>query len=278
LVSPSGGWYKVVPADFSLAVVSNLLALCHLESKNLTKPQYAAAPDKDLVHFEMKNQNGRRLHSLDIAPNLGWISYFDNSSDYQKIQPAPSEDQVLDLAFDILFRAGIDRAQVLRKPKKYNVTTMQAGDAPEIISERSVYLVRRIDGINERGFCFTSDFGCEENEPKLKSFDLNWRNLTPYEARQVATTNEMADFIRNSLGRIPFTDFDTESLKHAKKLTVTTFFPLYYNQYGFKPVEFEFPYAAMDVVADMGDGHTMSFPMNCPLLSTNLQINYSSNF
>jgi hypothetical protein len=262
--------YKVVPADFSMVVVSNLLTFCHLESKNLTKPQYAAAPDKDLAHFEIQNPSKRILHSLDIAPNLGWISYYGNTSDIHKMQPAPSEDQVIDLSFDILFLAGIDRSQVLRKPKNYTVTTTQVGDKPEIISERSVFLVRRIDGINERGFCFTADFACEDNEPKLKSFDLNWRNLTPYEARQVATTNEMADFIRNGLGRIPFTDFDTESLKHAKKLTVTTFFPLYYNQYGFKPVEYEFPYAAMDVVADMGNGHTVSFPVNCPMLSTNL--------
>jgi hypothetical protein len=267
---PKDLWiYKVVPADFSMAVVSNLLTLCHLESKNLAKRDYMPAPDKDLVHFEIKNQNKRRLHSLDIAPNLGWISYDDNSSDYRKIQPAPSEDQVVDLAFDILFLAGIDRSQVLRKPKNFRVTTMQTGDAPEIISERSVFLVRKIDGINERGFCFTADYGSENNEPKLKSFDLNWRNLSPYEARQVATTNQIADFIRNGMARVPIMDFDTESLKHAKKLIVTTFFPLYYNQYGFKPVEYEFPYAAMDVVADMGNGHTVSFPVNCPMLSTN---------
>jgi hypothetical protein len=267
---PRNLWvYKVVPANFSMVVVSNLLTLSHLESKNLTKRDYSPAPDKDLVHFEIQNQNKRRLHSLDIAPNLGWINYEDNSSDYRKLQPAPSEEQVIDLAFDILFLSGIDRSQVLRKPKNFTVTTVQAGNDPEVVSERSVFLVRRIDGINERGFCFTADYASENNEPKLKSFDLNWRNLTPYEARQVATTNEMADFIRNGMARIPIIDFDTESIKHAKKLTLTTFFPLYYNQFGFKPVEYEFPYAAMDIIADLGDGHTMSFPINCPMLSTN---------
>jgi hypothetical protein len=66
---------------------------------------------------------------------------------------------------------------------------------------------------------------------------------------------------------IPLQEVDLDALRHAKKLTVTTFFPLYYNKPGFNKVDFEYPYVVMDIVADIGDGKTISFAMNCPLLS-----------
>jgi hypothetical protein len=78
--------------------------------------------------------------------------------------------------------------------------------------------------------------------------------------------DEMTDFIKSGKATIPMLDVDFDTLKQAKKLTVTTFFPLYYNQQGFNQVEFEYPYAVMDIVADIGNGKTMSFSMNCPLL------------
>ena len=260
--------YKVIPQTFSMAGVSNLLTLCELESKDFLKRPNPLIPDKDLVRFQTQTIGGRTLHSLEIAPNLGWIHYQNTSENTVKYETAPSNERITDLAFNILFQIGIDRSLILPTAKNYSFATTQVDNNPEIISSRSVFLVRKIDGINERGFCFMADYGNHNKEPMLLSFDLNWRNLTSYESGKVATINEMSDFIKNGKCYMPEQSIDLDMLKRAKKLTVTTFFPLYYNQLGFKKVDFEYPYAVMDIVADMGDNKTISFALNCPILST----------
>jgi hypothetical protein len=266
---PKDLWvYKVVPQTFSMATVSNLLSLSGLEPKNLTKPG-GAIPDKDYVRFQIQNSTGRTLHCLGIAPNLGWIYYQDNSADYRdKIEPAPNSEVITKLAFDILSKVGIDRSQVLTSTN-FPIGTTQVGNDPEVISRRSIVLVRKIGGIKERGFCFMAEYGSYHGKPKLLEFDLNWRNLLPYESHPVAGTNEMNNFIRSGRATIPPQDIDFDTLKHAKKLMVTTFFPLYYNKPGFDKVDYEYPFVVMDIVADIGDGQTISFAMNCPILSTN---------
>jgi hypothetical protein len=269
---PKGLWvYKILPQTFSAAVIANLLKLSDLESNNLlTEPTDELIPDKNFIRFAILNQKGRHLHSLDIAPNLGWICYEDNSGDYHdKIEPAPSEVKVKNLAYDILFQAGIDNSQVLHASTNFPIGSMKVGNGPEVISSRSIVLVRKIGGINERGFCFRAEFGTHNREPKLLEFDLNWRNLLPYEARRVATKYEMIEFIKNGKTTTSFSEVDINTLKHSKKLTVTTFFPLYYNKPGFYQVDYEYPYVVMDIVADISDKQTVSFSLNCPLLSTN---------
>ena len=264
---PENLWiYKVVPQKFSMAVLTNILSACHLSTKNRSTPEQIPPEDKDYIRFQIQNENGRILHSLDVAPNLGWFHYENNSWNYyDKVAPAPSMEKIVDMSLDILREAGIDFSLVSGKPRKYTESTTELGTNAAVISARDVFFHRKIDGIPQNGFCLETQYGTISNQPTLFKLEINWRNLSPYILRQTAFTNQLNDFIRNGKSTIQFYDFDTNTLKDCKQLTVTTFFPLYYNTYGFKSVNYVYPYCVMDIVGTLENGNTVSFPINCPL-------------
>ncbi len=109
---PRGLWvYKTIPQNFSMAVVSNLMAIGGFEWKNLSKSPRSPLLDKNLIHFQ------KSTGYLNIAPTLGWIEYCPNESNDPRapVVNVPDKAEVEKLALDILFQIGIDRSLLCGK-------------------------------------------------------------------------------------------------------------------------------------------------------------------
>ncbi len=264
---PKNLWvYKVIPQSFPMAVLSNLLNLCELKSVNMTKPANFPVSDKHGIRFATYSPSGTTIRSLDIAPNNGWIDYHNNSDATIRKGVAPTNEIVRELALDILHQMGIDSSLV--SLKGYSEGTTKHDTNQPFISKRSISFFRKIEGLNEVGYCFYAKYTTHDKEPLLLDFELNWRNLLPHKSFRVATVGEINEFILSGKATIPPQNIDLNALKLATKYTVTTFFPVYYGQPAFKQIDFEFPFAAVDIVADCPEGKTLSFTMYCPILAT----------
>ena len=86
---PRDVWvYKVVPQEFSMAVVSNVMALCEFQFSNLHKTIDPDIEDKKLITFTDKKERWTRY--LEIAPTLGWIDYYAQSDPKAPTNGVPS--------------------------------------------------------------------------------------------------------------------------------------------------------------------------------------------
>jgi len=75
---PKALWvYRVIPQTFPAAVVSNLMAIGHLQANDTAKPPFNPLPDRNIMYFRDKKTKWN--HSLLIAPALGWVQYMDQS-------------------------------------------------------------------------------------------------------------------------------------------------------------------------------------------------------
>jgi hypothetical protein len=270
---PTALWvYRIYPQSFSLSVISNLLTIGKLQIHDRVKrlDSHLSSLDTNFMRFTVANDKGQTLHCLDVAPSLGWINYHDTSGNRtDPLEEAPAMEKSIQLANQCVFMAGIDRSLINPKPHRMSATTTQRGKSPETITERGVFLSRKVDGIDERGFCIFADYGMQNGEPKLMSLEINWRNLVPYKSYSVATTNDIIDFIKSGQATLPSQPEELYDLSKVKKLTITQFNPIYYSELGMYKMDFEYPYSEITVVADFGSTNTTTFYLNCPILSTN---------
>ncbi|HVU27511.1 MAG TPA: hypothetical protein VHG71_07205 [Verrucomicrobiae bacterium] len=259
---PDEAWvYRVVPQSFSDAVLTNLLSICDLHTfnrKNHLESKYLEF-DKNFMEFDQKYK------TLMIAPTVGWMHYEDAHYDTNiNFQTAPSRLEAIKLADDLAFQLGIDKSLINPIPDRMSETSNQTGNNPAVIIDRGAMLHRKIDGIEEKGFCLYSVFGTDKGQPVLKQFKLFYRNLEPCKKVSIADTNQIAEFIRQ--GKSTYT-FLPDNLPAIKKLVITKFYILYWS----KPImpndslDFEFPYA--DITAEAySDNATNTLYLYCPLL------------
>ncbi|HEY1718435.1 MAG TPA: hypothetical protein VGH42_09115 [Verrucomicrobiae bacterium] len=259
---PHGLWvYKVIPQDFSMAVISNAMAIGSFQARDIINPR-----DTNMIHFQDRKDNWRRR--LEIVPSEGWIGYLDQWETKEPLKNVPSEDEATKLAMDYLFQLGIDRSQFVRKAR-INPTTVirlhQGQKSPEEVVRREVVLNRCIDGVEQTVGSFRITFG---NNAKVEAFDLSWRNLQAYESHQLATANEIIGLIKGGQAVIPLPEFDFTQLDQAKKLTIAKITPYYWGEWPSDPQDFVYPFAQLEMTADLGNTN-FNFQLRCPILSTN---------
>jgi hypothetical protein len=219
-----------------------------------------------MIRFQDRKDNWRRR--LQIVPSEGWIGYLDQWETKEPVKNVPSEDEAAKLAIDYLFQLGIDRSQFVSKARVNPVTVIQlhqGQESPEEVVRREVVLNRCIDGVEQTVGSFRITFG---NNAKVEAFDLSWRNLQAYESHQLATSNEIIDFIKSGQAVIPLPEFDFTQLNQAKKLTVVKITPYYWGEWPSDPQDFVCPFAQLEMTADLG-GTNFNFQLRCPILSTN---------
>jgi hypothetical protein len=266
---PRGLWvYKVIPQTFSMAVVTNLMAIGGFEWKNLVKSPKSRLPDKDLFCFRDKKEYWTRC--LTIAPTIGWIEYFANDTDSKApVEDVPSKVEVEKLALDVLFQMGIDRSLLCYKRNGYEtIAGKLSRDGQKLttnVVSRGISYDRQIDGVRSGGIGFYIDF---ESHAKITRFWLEWRNLLPYAAHPTLTTNQIIDEIKAGHAIGTFSE-DLSGLDQVKKLTVVKMTPYYFDDELYKPFDFTYPYAELELVADFGNTNTTTLYLQCPILSTN---------
>jgi hypothetical protein len=267
---PKALWvYKVVPQEFPAAVVTNLLAIGHLQAKDTAKQPANLPLDRNLMYFRDKTTKWN--HSLLIAPTLGWIQYTDQSgSSRELVEGVPGDAEVETLALDCLFRLGIDRSLLADKPRSRYPAVQGKLDShgqklTEEVFQRGISFVRRIDGVMDAGKSFWIEFG---NRGKIKRFDLVWRSLSPHEIRPLALPNEVIAVIREGRAVAPMQDFDWTASLHATQLIITDVRLYYFDRPGIEPLDFMYPYAELELAAHFGTNMS-NFYLSCPILSTN---------
>lgn len=269
---PASLWvYKVIPQNFPMSVISNLMAIGEFRWRDLTKKTDPFVPDKNLIRFVDKKENWTRY--LEIAPTFGWIEFNadDNGSPKESVEGVPERDKVEKLALGVLFEMGIDRSLLCNMQNdSETIQGKLSHDGQKLttnVISRGISFGRRIDGVESRnGRCFKMDFG---NHAKIRNFSLSWRNLSPFESHPLATPDEIKDSIKGGHAVLPIQSYDWTDAENAKTLTVLEATPLYFDREGMKPLDFMYPYAALKVKADFGNSRTAIFYLECPILSTN---------
>lgn len=267
---PSGLWvYKVMPEAFSSAVVSNAMRLGEFKNQDLSKTGQPLLNDKHLIYFLNKNEYGKPRY-LFIAPTIGAMEYSSQKDYTAPVENVPSSEAAEKLARDILFQFGIDRSLLGERVKSgYDETTTKIDRQGNMLGEpqvivRGISFERRINGIPlSEAWCFLIHFG---SNGRIEDFKLRWRNLLPYKSNPTFTPSEIVELIKTGQSIFPPQagggDFD---ISKATKLTVEKITPRYFNGAGKEWLDFIYPYADLDMSAEIGAEKAI-FYLTCPLV------------
>jgi hypothetical protein len=261
---PEGLWiYKVIPRDFSMAVISNALAMSSLQMRNIVNPR-----DTNIIRFQDKANVWEANRILTITPASGHIEFNDKRSSMKIPEDVPNEKEAVKLAWHYLFLLGVDRSEVITPLRGHSDSEMRFNYKTgrllwKGIFQRTVGCDRRIDGLKAIGGNFNIVFG---SHATIKSFDLSWPALLPYECHPVAGQNEIINYIRRGQAVLPVVQFNFKKLSKTKRLTVTKITPYYF----YEPSEdgLFHPFAQLEVSANLGKTN-FNFQLRCPILSTN---------
>jgi hypothetical protein len=262
---PNALWvYQVRSGNmFSAPAFSNILSASQLKLINsVPVDPYFKAMDSNFMTLQIMNERGTILHSLNVAPNMGWVKYSDNFSDPNALLIAsPSEKETIELGKHCMFLFGIDRSLYNPIPRFMSVSTTTYKTQTNVITARGVAFSRKIDGIIEHGSCLYIEF---RGKNKILKFELNWRNLVPYKSYPIADTNDILQFIKsgNATWGIAPKQGDPS---HVQKFTITRFEPIYFSKPPMDKIGFEYPYAELTLQGQVGT-NTMQFYLHCPLM------------
>lgn len=258
--------YKIAPQSFSETAISNALALGSFRASSVLH-----SPDKKAVGWRDRGREDS-TRGLEIVSALGKMKYFDHQAEKAEYpaKDVPSFEEVDRLAMRYLQNLGGDTNQIVFKPvlrsfnEETHINTTNGHELVKFVYTRGASYVRQINGIP---FCgnsgrggFSIEFG---NHAKVSNFELSWRKLQPYKQYKTLSQQEIIDCIKK--GQSVINDIEGVS-KKAKKLTITGIFPRYQGEVSDKPQEFAFPYASIQVVADLGGTNTANFVLECPIL------------
>ena len=270
--------YKVVPGQFSNEVLSNLLRITLFKPVNMN-----LSTDRRTLSWRYHEPDGGLVRSLDVAPGLGWIHYINTEvkrdDSNHPVTGVPGYEEVDKLAAQYLHLLGGDSNQLCWQPKwrteldssSYDKRPWKGGRVvQQQVLLRGVMLCREIDGIRfcgsggGRGGIFIA-FG---NHAKLSDLQLNWRNLQAFQRCQTLTEDKIMKLIKAGKAVVPDPEStDLTELPNAKKLTIASLTPYYWGEIGGVQQDFVYPFAELQITADLTGTNTLTFVLDCPILS-----------
>jgi hypothetical protein len=267
---PRGMWiYKAVPQTFSMAVISNLVSICGFDWSNISKKPDSNISDKN--QFSFSDTPTRWTRHLIVAPTFGWVEFNADSDPKPTANGIPSREDAEKLGMDILFQLGIDRSLISNSHS--GIQTVQgklSNDGARLstnVISRGVTFTRMTDGFaSQNSATFMANF---ENHAKVQRLVLSWRNLIPFESHPTLTKDELLQSIKSGECKLPLQTADVSQLDKATKLTVKEINIRYFDIQGYKPLDFSYPFAAVKVLANLEGTNTVTFYLECPILSTN---------
>ena len=215
--------YKVVPQEFSDAVISNVMAIGPFTIADRKKlPAEALLLDKKAICFHSKDDS----RWLEILPTLGYIKYYDQNAEAitvsaikdvpEPIVGVPNESEATQLGLKYLRLLGIDNSEIARKAGTFELdahwakrsrqwTDQKTGKNIDEILDYGVFFTRQIDGMETSGFgdVFV-EFG---NNAKLHALEVSWRNLRPYQLfDQFVPPEQVVKSIKSGQIALPLVD------------------------------------------------------------------------
>ena len=272
--------YKVIPQQFSDAVISNAMAIGSFTMNDKVKlSAEALAIDKEAIGFRDKADE---LHWLNIMPTLGCIEYSDpraeagftwvvkNSVTNAVNVPAvgvPNQEETTQLGLKYLRLLGINIDEIARKPGTDDLdlhwskgtrgwTDQNTGKEIDELYDFGVFFTRRIDGIEMSGFGDVFiQFG---DNAKVSKLEVSWRNLQPYQLLDnFVTPEQIVKSIQS--GQTPLPRLEGWPLEEIKTLTITNATPRYSRGRKSKdePMDFVMPALQLEAIIDNGKTNTL---------------------
>jgi len=259
--------YKVIPQEFSDAVISNAIAIGSFTMKDKKKlPAEALAIDEKAICFMDKE----KTKSLEILPTLGYIKYYDEKAEARftssvkdvpsPIVGVPNETETTKLGLKYLRLLGIDIDEIARKPNSSDFdlhwakrsrewTDQKNKKGIDEVIEYGVFFTRRIDGIEGSGFGDVFiQFG---NNAKVSELVVSWRNLQPYQLLDnFVTPEQIVKSIQS--GQTPLPKLEEWPIDEIKTLTITNAAPRYGRKAGDDPMDYVVPALQLDAIIDNG--------------------------
>jgi hypothetical protein len=259
--------YKVIPQEFSEAVISNAMKIASFTMKDRKPAPKGWMPDgyKTLLF-----RNADETKYLMICPALGCIEYYDGNAEAKAVSavkdvPEPvvgvpdlAEATRLGLIYARLL--GIEVSHFARKAGScdfdlhWEITTrgwMNQTTKQWITNTQGfgVDFTRCIDGIEMTGFGDVSvNFG---NNAKLSQLKVSWRNLKPYQLLdKFITPDEIVASIQS--GRVRLPRLAGWPLDEIKTLTITNATPRYSRKPGDEAMDFVSPALQLGAILDNG--------------------------
>ena len=259
--------YKVIPQEFSDAVISNALALGSFTTNDKLKlPPEALAIDQKAMRFANKDSS----RELVIAPTLGYMEYSDENADAKMVSavkgipeavvgvPDLQEAERLGLKYARLL--GIEVNDFATKPgsrelEVHWIVTTRGWTDPKTknetdeIDDFGISFTRCIDGFPVSSFGdFEVFFG---NNAKVSKLIVSWRNLRPYELHDnLISPEQLVKSIEN--GHIPLPRLPDPLMSGIKTVTITNATPRYNRKAPDEPMDFVVPALQLDAVIDCG--------------------------
>jgi hypothetical protein len=274
---PSIVWvYKIIPQNFSTAVVSNLMALGPFTMADRTnivgQPPFK---DKRLLYF--RDKSGRK--ELGIFPPIGWIYFKDRNAEPKKkeVSTVPDDQKTLELGLQYVKRFGIDRSQLATKAdgsqlkivrdvgKRGHVASGSEDQTEEVIN-RGIFFIRRSDGIDFDGIGTRGGVYLNlGNDNKLARLEIVWKGIEPLHLYKTLAAKEIVSLIQS--GKTKW-DRSMPDWSSVKQITITDCVPYYRGVLGDdveqKVIE---PYAELAVTVDNND----TARLECPILGDRLK-------
>jgi hypothetical protein len=259
--------YKVVPQDFSEAVISNMMVVGSFTIADKKPLSHEASRiDKKALFFESHDAT----RWLAILPTLGYIDYYDRHAVAQAtstvkglpepVTGVPDLTQATQLGQTYLRSMGIDESLLARKPdsceldRHWEITSREWLNPATQTNVREIQsfaidFTRSIDGIPISGFGdLYVDFG---NKARIHKLQLSWRNLKPYRLLdRFITPDQIVDSLRSGRQKLP--PIEGWRSGEIKTLTITNAAPRYARKPGDEPMDFVSPSLQLDAIADNG--------------------------
>ncbi|MGO8764187.1 MAG: hypothetical protein ACLQSR_03515 [Limisphaerales bacterium] len=271
--------YRAIPRQFSNEIISNMLQIASFEPVTME-----LSVDKKTMSWRHYGNDGKMLlRSLDISPAYGYISHHN----YQTIetstnqaQAVPTFEQVEALALDYLQRLGGDTNELFTRSSSrtdehrtlYDKKPWKGGHViAEDFTMRGVMFTRQVDGIRFVGEGGRGGFSIEfGSHAAISHLELVWRNLRPDKQYATASPDEIIAMIKTGKAVVPLMqDADLDEVPQVKALTITGITPYFWGEIGGAPQDFVYPFAELQVVGKINETNTISFVLQCPILSTN---------
>jgi hypothetical protein len=259
--------YKVVPQQFSDAVISNVMRIGSFTMKDKVKlTAEARAIDTKAIFFKDKTET----KWLEILPTLGYIKYYDGNAEAKAVSAVkdvpepvmgvPDLAEAARLGLKYMQLLGIDASQIARKPGSsdfdlhWEVKTREWMDQKaktpvHEIQSFGIDFTRCIDGIAVSGFGDVFiEFG---NNAKVHELEVSWRNLQRYRVvDDFVTPEQIVQSIQSRQTRLPV--LEDWPLPEIKTLTITNAAPRYSRKPGDQPMDFVVPVLQLDAIIDTG--------------------------
>lgn len=249
--------YKVVPQKFDSTVISNAMKIGEFKSLN------KVSSPKGTVWFQDKKDARFMTRYLKIFPEAGSMNYYDRHAEGSPARNVPSFEEAESLAVSYLQKFGIEKSQIIEKPRprsqtETSVFSKQGGEeVRKEITMRGIILFRQVNGIQVAGNYFLINF-CNDGKPSM--FELRWPKLVASKEFQAATRQEITILIQNGKTVNPIPDSISPG---TREITIKNTSIHYFGRGDADRQKMVFPFVVLDIATDQGIAQ-----LHCPILSS----------